>query len=178
MANDNKVQKKVFSGESLGKLIADAEDSSKVIFDNPNAEFSLAFFLLVRKAFNDAYDKIKEQITESGIEEIGTSFSGLTGSLVRGTHSERGGAKFLWTPTGGEEIDPEFVKVVTSYKVDTKAVEKYNKMHGELPPGITINTGRKKSLSLSPTKEAKALFERKQNQDSLEYELDILEIEE
>lgn len=177
MANDKLANKKVFTADAIGKLIADVDNDSKVIFDNPNAEFSLAFFLLVRKSFNDAYDRVKEVITESGIEEIGSTFSGLTGSLVRGTHSERGGSKYIWSPTAGEEVDPEFVKVETKYKINTKEVDKYLRKFGELPPGIAPAV-RKKSLSLSPTKEAKALFEQKQNQESLVYEIDVTEVEE
>lgn len=176
MANDKLANKKVFTTNALTKLMVDAENDSKVILQDPNAEFSLAFFLLVRKSFNDAYDRVKEILTQAGVTEIGEGFSGLTGSLVRGTHSERGGSKYVWTPTTGEEIDPEFVTVTTQYKIDSKAVDKYLKQRGELPPGITTSV-RSKSLSLSPTKEAKALFESKQEQDSLVYDLEIKEIE-
>jgi hypothetical protein len=179
MASDNLV----YSDQVLNELITSGEDESKLIFDNPNSELSLAYFLLLRKAFNDAYDRIKQQVTEAGTSQIGEHFRGLAGGYVRGSYSERGGSKYtvdagLEMEVGAElselvatfmvdkhpEIDPDFIEVGISFKVNTKNVDAHIKKERELPMFIQ-NAERSKSLSLTVLKSAKE--ELQANADAL-----------
>lgn len=180
MASDNTL---VYSDQALRALIVDGEDESKLIFDNPNSELSLAYFLLLRKAFNDAYDRIKDELTASGQSQIGDTFRGVTGAYVRGSYSERGGSKYkvdtgLEMEVGAElaqlvasfmedkhpEIDPELIGVSITFKVNTKNVDALVKKERELPMFIEP-AERSKSLSLTVLKGAKEELEA--NADAL-----------
>lgn len=173
MTNDSLV----YSDQALRALIVDGEDESKLIFDNPNSELSLAYFLLLRKAFNDAYDRIKDELTASGQAQVGATFKGITGAYVRGSYSERGGSKYKVDPglemeVGAElakivgdfmqdkhpEIDPELIEVVINFKVNTKNVDTLVKKERELPPFVET-AERSKSLSLTVLKGAKEELE-------------------
>lgn len=173
MASDNLV----YSDQALRELMVSGEDESKLIFDNPNSELSLAYFLLLRKAFNDAYDRIKDELTTTGQAQIGDTFRGITGAYVRGSYSERGGSKYkidsgLEIEVGAElsklvgdflaekhpEIDPELIEVAINFKVNTKNVDALVKKERELPMFIEP-AERSKSLSLTVLKGAKEELE-------------------
>lgn len=180
MASDNNL---VYTDQVLQELIADGEDEAKLIFDNPNSELSLAYFLLLRKAFNDAYDRIKTELTAIGSAKIGQHFKGLSGAYVRGSYSERGGSKYkvdagLEMEVGAElselvntfiqdkhpEIDPEFIEIAINFKVNTKNVDAHVKKERELPMFVE-EAARSKSLSLTVLKSAKE--ELQANADAL-----------
>lgn len=180
---------KMFSGTSLMQLVQDAKNETKTNLENEETEIKLSFFLLVRKAFNDAYDLVRDQLVQNGKIELGESFSGITGNFVRGSYAERGTAY-----TSSDEvneavqqvaesvtvdpnvIDPEFFDIEIKAKPKVDAIRKYVKENRELPPGV-VEANRTKSLSLTPTKEAKAFLEEL-NRDNLDviYDLDIPEI--
>lgn len=143
--------------KDLFNLIDSGERSSKLIFEYGSAEKYIGYFLMFRKAFNDAYDRIRDDLAEKGIKTIGKDFSGISGALVRGSYSGRG-AKYTYSPDPSQTEDPDFVTKKISYSVDSKAVDKYLKENGELPAGVTV-ASRKKSLSLSATNEIKEVFE-------------------
>ncbi len=178
---------KVFSGTSLMQLISESQDDTKAKFENEETEAKLSFFLLVRKAFNDAYDSIKSQLVENGKTELGESFSGISGNFIRATYSERGGAKYVADPDLSEGIDikidenivdPEMFDVSLTIKPKTDAVKDYLKKNRELPPGVMENS-RSKSISIQPTKEAKAFLESiNNNSEDILYDLAIPEVTE
>lgn len=168
---------KVFSGINLMQLIKDTEVEAKARFANEETEIKLSLFLLVRKAFNESYEKIREYVTENGKLEIGETFSGITGNFITAPYSARGGSKYIFAGED-KDLDPNLVeKVVTvTYKVNQKAVDDYRKQNRELPEFIE-EAPRAKSLSISPTKEAKALFDEMQkDKDDILYSLEIPEI--
>lgn len=178
---------KIFSGTSLMQLIKESEDDVKTKFENEETEAKLSFFLLVRRAFNDAYEQIRDQLVANGKRELGEAFSGITGAFVRGSYTERGGAKYGADPSLIESvkltvdpniIDPDLFDVEVTVKPKQDAVKDYIKQHRELPPGVVENP-RSKSLSLQPTKEAKAFLENiNKDTDDILYDLAIPEITE
>ena len=179
MADKTITPNKIFSGTTLMQLIKSVEDESKVGFESEDTELKLSFFLLVRKAFDDAYDKIKDHLTQVGVGELGQQFSGITGNYIKGSYTERGGSKYELDPAIEEtEVDPNLYEKVTTYKVKATEVDAYVKKNRELPPGIQLKR-RNKSLAISPTKESKAAFEQLNDQgEDMFYDLAIPEIEE
>lgn len=158
------------------QLIRDLEQETKARLSNEETEIKLSFFLLVRKAFNETYDKIKEHLATNGKLEIGEDFSGVTGTFISAPYTARGGSKYVFTGTE-QELDPTMVEKVVTYKVNQKEVDAYRKKYRELPPGIE-EAPRTKSLSIAPTKEAKAFFDELQQNSDILYHLEIPEITE
>lgn len=147
---------------SLLNLIESVNNAKKLMFEDYNAEKYVAIFLELRQRFNQTYDDLRDTLTENGVEASGENFGGIQGNLVSGLYRAYG-AKYEFNPRPGLELDPEMVKKEEkiTYKVNTKAVDKYLKEYGELPEGITEAKNRTKSLSLKTTDEGEAFFAQK-----------------
>lgn len=186
----NQLVNKIFSGTSLMQLVQDADESSKTRFENEETEAKLSFFLIVRKTFNEAYEKIREQLVANGKAELGEVFSGITGEFVRGSYSERGGSAYQpsqavteavakqidTTTVDPSVVDPEFFEIEVKVKPKSDAIRAYVKQHRELPPGVEESV-RSKSLALQPTKSAKQfLDDLNASKEDVLYDLDIPEI--
>lgn len=180
--------KLVFSNKTLNQLIVDGENEAKLIFQDPDGEINLAYFILVRKAFNDAYERIKKEIAARGKDEIGDNFKGVSGAYVRGSYSPRGGSKYQLLPAAeveiaGEiselvskfmaekhpEIDPNFIEMPISFKINSKNVDAYVKEERELPMFIE-EAERHQSMSLTVTKDGIENFENHKHQFGIDAE--------
>jgi hypothetical protein len=184
---------KMFSGTSLMQLIKDVENETKARVENEEVEIKLSFFLLVRKAFDEAYEKVRDQLVANGKSELGDAFSGITGNFIRGSYVERGGAAYKPDPEvfvqfeqaaakaalAGLEQIPEFdadimdveVKVKLKTERDDKGLSKAVGADAIRKyvkankdlPPGIVMADRARSLSLTPTKESKAFFEELQS---------------
>lgn len=133
----------------MSKLTIDTEEISKVCNDasgvmlDMEAEKSLYRLLEIKEQIDEFVEKVKAKIVDSAIT-VDPHFTALKGDLLKMEYRAYGA---VYEMPDHSQVLPEFKVEKTSYSINTKAVEAFEEVSGELPTGIA-RADRKKQLTI------------------------------
>lgn len=136
----------------MSKLTIDLENVVKLASDgktfalNPDAEESIVKLLELQEKVEHAISVVKASIAEQGTN-LNQGFSGVRGSRIQASYRNYGQV-YSFEHSDASGVDPSYYTKSITYRPNTKSIEDYQDSHGALPPGIVLNEGRKKSVSI------------------------------